>query len=199
MDRVITFHDWFADAYRRVTGRRISFPSNTDPTKTYQYRSVKKFAERVAEWNISDGAVKFLIEEVIKYSKEQRLLSRGVAVLNKADLLEECYGRMQNYMEQFSQLLTEIAANHAFFQENKHNALTSRRGGYPNFVLWYQSGKLSEEYLALSKTCLRLIGRERSTQLPGLVDLMLVRTRLLENSTLKHHLRDILGEDLHEN
>jgi hypothetical protein len=200
-DRVIMIHDWFATSYHFITGRHVAFPSNTDPTKTYQYRSVKKFADKVLELGISDVAIRFLIDEIIKYSKEQNLLSRGVAVLNKSDLLEECYRRIQKYMEQSDQLVADVRASHTFFHKNHGFAHIARRGGYSNLVLWYQSGRLCEEFVALSKSCLRLVGllppNERS-KIPDLTDLLLVRRRCLNSEIVRDKLREVLGEDLYE-
>jgi hypothetical protein len=155
----------------------------------------------VNEWGISDSSIKFLIKEVIKYSKEQGLLSRGVSVLDKADLLEECYNRMQRYMEQHTQLLSDITSNRDFFNKNKHKALNSKRGGYPLFVMWCQSGKLCVEFIALSKSCLSVIGslnNDDSKRAPDLVELLSIRHKYLRNSQLRAEIKDILGEDLYE-
>jgi hypothetical protein len=201
MDKAEKVYKWFAASYQAITGRRISFPSNTDPTKTYQYRSIKRFTTKIDEWEMSDSSTKFLIKEVIKYSKERGLLSRGVSVLDKIDLLEECYGRMQRYVEQHTQLLSDIASSHDFFNKNKHKALSSKRGGYPFFVMWYQSGKLCVEFIALSKSCLSVIGSLNSDDIkrvPDLVELLSIRHRYLRNSNLKTEIKEILGEDLYE-
>ncbi len=188
-DRILTIYSWFQISYYHITSRRINFPTNTDPCKTYQFRWIESFARKIDEWKLTDIEAKYLIEEVIKYSKERKLLSRGVGVLCKADILEECYKRLNRKHDRIAVLISEIKANHEFLAKNSD-------GLQSNLIHWFQQGRLCVEFVALSKSCLAVLNKLDAGRgcIPTLRELFLIRMRCLHDA--REQLRAILKGDL---
>jgi hypothetical protein len=201
-DDVMVIYRWFQSAACRA-GRTIKMPEGTDPTKTYQYRSVRKFADRaVNEWQLDMRTIKLLIEAVVAYGKRNNLLDHGAGILNVNHVLELCVQTIESSIHRTSVILSSLSDSKTYLERNAladpaKLASARRTGGYSNLFCLFESGTLSIEYLALSKSCataLRSVDERAS--LPSDRELFKVRARILLDKEINTQVAAILGNDL---
>ena len=76
-------------------GKFVSFPKNTDPTKTYSWRYLTKFIDDFDTIGLDDGELPSVIEAVVQDAKKRGLLRCGISILNKVDLLAVCHNKFE--------------------------------------------------------------------------------------------------------
>ena len=54
-------------------GIDVSFPKNTDPKKTYKWRYIEKFVERMNELDLNEETVVKLIDAMVEYAFNNKL------------------------------------------------------------------------------------------------------------------------------
>lgn len=198
-DRTMKVFRWF-QAMMAKAGRKIAFPKDTDPVKTYQYRSIKKFVDQAEKWNLSNEMIVQMLYSVVKHAKRHRLLHKGTALLNMQDVIRISYQELEKSKSQREDLLEELVRCHRFMQVHR-GEINDQRGKIPNVIRWYQMGKITPSYLALSKLCVRAISmvpEDQRYDIPTSFQLLQKRTRLLSSSDTKERIASILGSDLFE-
>jgi hypothetical protein len=203
---VFTVHAWFQDEMHSV-GRKISFPKCSDRTKTYQFRWTKKFVDKCYnEFNLSDKVIKVLLCDIAHYAKRRNLLSKGTQLLCMNNVIDICHHSIQTIIDNEASLIMEVRSCHEFVcdQVNNKNILVRTlttpisEGGYSKLVYWYNLGRLTDTYLALSKTCnkaMSQISADERSELPSKIELLRICTYAVSRESL-HDLKSVLGSDL---
>jgi len=196
-DPVATIFRQFRTEMKSV-GRKINFPQNTPPEKTYLYRSLKCFAEKVDEWEMSHDMSHTMISLVVRYAKDHNMLDRGAALLTMRSILDICHKQLSMQLDEREDAHSNLQRCRDFL-DNQDLSARRRPGGYCNLTVWYQTGQLSLAFLSVSKSCLAALSKlpksERS-ELPSKYDLLKSRIALLCTEENRVAVRKIMGADL---
>ncbi len=198
-DKVIEVYDWFKSAMAGA-GRRISLPSDTDPTKTYQYRAIRSFVNKTDDLGIDAQEIGKIVYLIVGYAKKKRLLHHGVSLLNMENIFDICCQELNEQLQQESDVVEMICASKEFLDQQQSLMTKDTRNGYYNITKWYQTGNLPLCMLSVSKRCARALAQlpssERS-EIPSDFDLLRNRISLLGRSNSKSGIiREIMGKDL---
>lgn len=201
---VMLIYRWFQSAMYKA-GRNIRMPEGTDPSKTYQYRWIKKFADRtVNEWHLDMRTTKLLVESLVAYGKRNKLLNQGAGLLNSNMAVDLCVQTLETSINKSSTILLSLISSKMYLERSKLMSIeqlaSSRRvGGYSNIFCAYDSGMLSLEYIALSRVCsnaLNLINEVERSNFPSNRALFGIRARLLLDKEINGQIVDSMGKDL---
>jgi hypothetical protein len=140
-----------------------------------------------------------LVKEIVKYSKERKLLHRGTSILNMSDVFSICCKRLEVSVEATDNLITAVKASTPLIEENEPLHAQEKIGGYSKLTSLINSDRMPVEILALSKRCAAALHRlpfdERSL-FPSDTELLKVRIRLLMDKGNLDRLKEILEGDL---
>jgi hypothetical protein len=196
-----------SDAYVRH-GRKLAFPKNTPPTKTYQWRYAKSLATKFEEWAFdNDTAMKF-IDVAVKHAKRNHTLHKGLAALLQGNLPQICYAAVTREEENSQQSLKSLELMKEWLDRQigvrpPVTTLLSRSTphAFCNIAMWYQSSRLSPLFLALSRNCGRALAKlsgqdqtERST-MPSVTDLYRMRSDFVADRHVAKQAQAIFGTD----
>lgn len=196
-DRVMMVWEWCQAAYLQH-GIRISFPANTDPHRTYQWRFVSSIAEKFNEWGFDDSTAKRFIITAVGEAKQRGVLRKGLAALHQSNMLDICYQIVTSQQKDNVDQIESLASMKKWFDNQIGNAdplnlllYRRERNAMSNIVVWYKASKLSDLFLALSKVCGQAISRLQDNPiecrlLPATTSLYLIRSEFLsERSNVK--------------
>ena len=181
----------------------MGFPKNTDPKKTYMWRYLNYFINKVDEWEISDSTSYKLIDAIIAQSKRNNQLhKKGLAILSSDKILETGYKAINAELKLEGDTLDRLREDHIMLSaySDKVHILMERpsTGALPNIVQWYIQGRLSRLYLATSKSCSTAMNRLSEfelTMLPNNKELLLLKHSCFKNALTKHRAKSILGDE----
>jgi hypothetical protein len=208
-DDIMTVWDWCSDAYLQH-GIRLKLPTNTDHTKTYQWRYVKSIAVKFKEWQFDEATSRHFIQIAIRHCKNAGILRKGLASLHQSNLLTVCYNELKKKIESNDQSIESIAYIHSWLRAKTTGDLLSDLlfrddpEEYCNIVKWVNASKISRLYLALSKTCGRALAKlgkthpEERMLLPKTTSLYMLRSEFVEDSVNLKNVKMILGNDWRE-
>lgn len=206
-DRIEQVWSMCRDVYA-MHGRILSFPAQTDPRKTYQWRYVKSLASKLDEWGFDDQTSSVLLDIAVRHITAQGLLHKGLAALLQNNILQICYDTLQHQQTSGNQSINSLELINNWFTQQVNSkdtqkTLLHRANIYSlrNITMWYQSSKLSALFLSLSKSCCKALVRlskidphERS-QLPKSIELYNIRSRFINNKQNQTAARKILKDD----
>jgi hypothetical protein len=195
-DLTLSIYEWFKKAISS-TGYRMSTPRCSDIRKTYQYRAVQKFVKKALDIGLNKDQMQVFIKKIVEYAKNKRLIYRGTALLNMADIFNICYNGIASDVDKVERQIDSIQSSvHLIYQPL---AESKELGGYSNLTCLIDSGELPTIMLAVSKRCalaLRRISHSERMQFPSDQDLLKTRVKLLIDKNNYNRLKKILGEDL---
>lgn len=206
--QVYTIWQWCCNAYLQHGQRRLSFPRDTDPTKTYQWRYMEALRSKFKEWEFDDRMSKDFIEIAVQYANKNHLLNKGPSIFMQKNLLEVCYNELKNREKSVDGMINIINRANTWL----HNQVGDKPllnvllrceslGSYPNIIKWYKSSHLPEQYLALSQSCglamatLAKTKPDERSLLPNNARLFMLRMAILNNTAIKFQIRSILHND----
>ena len=198
---VMLIYKWFCSAMRKV-GRKESFPKGTDPTKTYKYRALVDFAENVEKWGFDNATVKSVIESVVVYAKQKKILSKGTTILCMKSVLEICIESLERKAENTEGVISAIERCHTYLVRNGftivHDLVTAERsGGMSRLSALLTSGKMPTAYLAVSRIAGHALSKiQERDQYPSDRELRRLRAKLLYDADSRVKLEAALGSDL---
>jgi hypothetical protein len=209
-DRIWAIWNWCSDAYLR-NGQRLKLPANTDPTRTYQWRYVKSIAERFVEWEFDDDTCRKFIDIAVDYANKRGVIRKGLAVLHQSNMLDICYKMLLEEKNTVRQSQDSLDMVHKWFRmqignRNPIQVLLQRPqvGAMCNITQWYRARKISDQYLAISRSCCRALARlekidsvERS-MLPKATKLYSLRSEMSKDLKTFKSARRLLGNDWRE-
>lgn len=204
--RVWQVWEWCSEAYLRH-GIRISFPNNTDPHKTYQWRFVLAIANKFEQWEFDEHSCRQFLSIAAQQAKHKGLLRKGLAALHQSNLLDLCYRILTNQHKTNQQTLLELQRQKTWLDtriaDRKHlEVLTSRQNvkSLSNLTIWYKSQQISELFISLSKSCTKAVNELQhsidSDFLPAPSGLYIKRLRFMSETNIKHTCSQIFGKDL---
>ena len=198
---------WCKDAYAR-NGYTLSFPKNTDPHKTYQWRYVTSLTNRLNDWELNDDTSKLFISTAVEYLKQKKLLHKGLSIFMQNNMLELCYDYIKKSGDSNQRRISLLYSSKNFLdsKSNKRDlksVLISRPclDMYYNIVEWYMTDKISKMYLALSKSCTSAIhyvakvNSEQRKLLPTASELFCIGCDVADNKELLIKAKAILYDD----
>jgi len=197
--------EWCSEAYIRY-GRKLTFPANTDPIKTYQWRYVKSIAKKFDEWEFDEPTSRRFIDIAIERSKMLGIMHKGLAALHQGNLLDICYKILQEESSGNDQLIDSLVDSRKWVVGRVNGSDTieilldkSNPDAFCNLVKWHQASKLSELYLSLSKSCGRAIKKLENTNerklLPSMARLYKIRNNFYQDVSNQKRSKEILGKD----
>lgn len=209
-DQIWKVWDWCSDSYLRH-GIRLSFPKNTKPENTYQWRYCRSLADKFNEWDFDDETSVRFIDTAVKHARKIGVLRKGLAVLHQGNMLDVVYDLLKQEANTFSQSIDSLKVVHKWIaaQIGDENPLEvmlhrEREGAFCNVTIWYEANKLSALYISLSKSCCKALARlkkkgfpERDL-LPKVTDLYKLRYDFLKDVNNLKQARSILGDDWRE-
>lgn len=209
-ERIWAIWNWCSDAYLR-NGQRLKFPTNTNPINTYQWRYVKAIAQRFEDWQFDDDTCRKFINLATKYAKDKGVLRKGLSVLHQSNMLDICYEMLQREKQFNDQSSNSLESIHSWLQrkfgdEKPLRVLLDRprEGAMCNLTQWYKANRITEQYLAVSKTCCKALARlgrthpEERRLLPKQTRLYLLRCDIARDVKTLKKARMILGTDWRE-
>jgi hypothetical protein len=174
---------WCQEAFA-AHGIKLSFPKNTNPQKTYQWRYVTRLTHKIDEWGLDKPTAKAFISFAVGYVKEQRLLHKGLSVFFQNNMMDICYNRMKSHSSLSHDRIKHLWSSHKFVlarcgHKTTVCALLGREsfGKMHNVVRWHKSGDVSRVYLAASIACTEAL-EELATISPSERDLLPSRSEL---------------------
>ena len=187
----------------RKFGVNLSLPENTDPHKTYSWRYLINFANKMESLGITEEHFPVIIDALLAHARSKKLLNRGFAILIKSEVVELIIKKFEKEIAKDNQKFEEIRNSQQFLmkQGNTQEILFQRKnaGAYTNMTRWYQQGYLCTNFLVLSRNCRTVLNKLDVTErrlFPEPIKLMRLRLQLLSNNGFVVKLQEILGEDL---
>ncbi|MDP6583258.1 MAG: hypothetical protein QF535_01295 [Anaerolineales bacterium] len=193
--RVWKVFKYLQEAFGKI-GMRVDFPKHTDPKKTYKWRYIVNFIEKLDELGASNDTVIRIIEAIAKYANKHKQSHKGLSLLTSDFIIQICCENVEKAGNSNNSILLRIEKDAAFIRQND---LSAQKGlGLPNIVKWYMQRTISDSYIALSRRCyevmLTLDSIERS-MLPNGKELIRTRMELFKDARLKHKIKLIMGDD----
>jgi len=198
---------WCQEAFA-AQGVKLTFPKNTDPKKTYQWRYVTRLANKIDEWELDKPTARAFIHFAVGYMKEKKLLHKGLSVFFQGNMMDVCFDRMQKYASGSSNRLTQIITSHKFVSDrcNGKSAVTlllnrESFGKLRNIVRWYKSGDIAEAYLSISIVCtealskLAIVAPHERILLPTESELYCLAINLTKDGDFRSKAKSILDND----
>jgi hypothetical protein len=189
-------------------GIRLTFPKNTDPHKTYQWRYVSRLTRKIDEWGFDKPTAKAFIDFSVGYVSERKLLHKGLSVFFQSNMLDVCYNRMKKHSDRMSKRVGQFNLSHMFITAKCKGrpitkVLLDRESfdSFRNITRWFESGDLSAIYLATSIGCTKALSalatiapNERSL-LPPESELYCLALNASKDDDFRSQTKTILGND----
>lgn len=177
----------------------VSFPSNTDKRKTYKWRYLQKFCDKLIELNIEDSDVDDLINGIVEYASTHNLIKQGLSILNSTKAIESSIKSLNLKSTSASNVVDHIKTSKQFITglgntARSHLSYKSSRIAVPNLVLYVMSGKISQYYVAVSKLCNEIYNNMNEVDRSKFDNLDAVRYKIISHRGLKS-IKEIIGDD----
>ena len=180
--------------------KSITFPQDTEFSKTYAYRHIQRFVKELQKSKINEEYIPDVISYIVKSAQRNKNLCRGLSIFNGVDVLDIYQNVLEQRISTSDKVLNEIKKTHSFFNSNRQHLLDKERaGGFTNFTKWYKDNKISIYYIAVSKVCRRAmckLDEEERAYFPKVVELLKLRLKILSDNEIQIALSEILGPDL---
>jgi len=190
-------------------GKKISFPNNTDPRKTYSWRYLSKFIDRYDQLELGDQVMTDVLGAMVTEAHNKKYIGCGVSLLNKVDIITVYHKTLETEIDIMKKQLANIKKSFDFLdqkekelKQDKCTLLANRphKKSYTFLTRWYDSGFLSIEYIMVSKSCrqvLKNLGKDERLIFPKFGDLMKIYLKLTREE-IKEQICKILGNDFHK-
>jgi hypothetical protein len=196
---------WCQDSFKKHKVN-ISFPKDTDRTKTYQWRYASRLVRRIEEWEFDDNTARAFIDAVVGYARDNHLLRKGLAAFFQGNVLQICYDRLGEREEIVDAKATRLAESKRFVDahsggESIVEVLVGRNSTRFNIVEWYEIDKISKLYLATSRACTVALARLKKLDdgqrelLPTASELLSLCSDVSTDQSFSRKLALILGSD----
>jgi len=197
--------NWCSDTYLQY-GIKIAFPANTDPKKTYQWRYTSGIVKKFKEWEFQEETAKMFIQVAVVQAKRKGVLRKGLAALHQHNILDICHKIVINQSKENVSIVDSLKSMKEFY-DNKIGSkdplqvLLYRPSprALTNITQWYQSNKISELFIALSKHCTKAVSRLTETVdyqlLPKQTSLYMLRQEVITDASKSHKVSAIFQND----
>lgn len=190
-------------------GKFVSFPDDTDPKKTYNWRYISNFIIKLEAYGLHENFYPQIITAIVEHARRKNLLKRGIAVLLRTDLLELAIKRLEQDCKKEIQTFETIRRSYQLVYDQTepeqlyYKTLLKKqvRNGYTDIVRWFLAGNIAMDYIVVSRSARIALGSlspiERSN-FPDAKTLLRMRVKILSHEELIRKLRETLQEDLFE-
>lgn len=198
---------WCQEAFA-LHGIKLTFPKNTNPQKTYQWRYVSKLAHKIDEWGLDKPTAKAFINFTVGYIKERKLLHKGLSIFFQDNMMDICYDRMQKHSSNIDNRIKQFNMTHKFITARCNNRSAIRilldRESFDkmrNIVRWYKSGDITNAYLATSTSCtealakLAIVAPNERLLLPTESELYCLAINLTKDGDFRTKAKTMLNDD----
>ena len=202
-DRIIQVYGWCKDAFRQHN-RTLTFPKNTDPKKTYNWRYITSLAAKIDDLKLDDLTAQYLILSVADYANEMKLFNKGLSIYFQSNVIEICLNKLNKEDSANKKLIGSIRDSYCWLKEkiakDGTNILNIKQNldANPNIVRWHRDGFITTDILSLSKMCQRALSKLSNNHrilLPKDTELYLRRMKI-KNQIQIQELKKQLGDDL---
>jgi hypothetical protein len=210
-ERINTVFTWCQKSFSNV-GHKLQFPKGTDPRKTYKWQHVKKLAYKLAEWEFDDDTSRTFIDQVAQHARDNKLLRKGLSAFFQSNILEVCNERLEQSQKRSDSALTSLSRTHDFLVRESNGrpirfCLVDRAdpNAFFNLVTWFETGKITTTYLAVSEECRKALIRIKKTDpdqrelLPSTLNLFAKFKQCSCNLDFSNQAQKILGKDWRSN
>lgn len=204
-ERIWQVWGWVQEEYLRHK-RRLTFPTGTDPRKTYHWRYLRAIVEKFDRWDLDADTSRRYLAVAVARAAELKLLHKGLSAVHQRNLLEATHAALKKHKQSSKceqEMLRGVAEWMRRFDDPLGALLKKPNPDAPSqVVVWYQANKLTGLYLALSICCLKALAvvakksPEQRRLVPSSADLHLLWARWTSNKNNLAIAREILGDDL---
>jgi len=185
-------------------GRHVALPEGTDITKTYYYRHIQRFIKTIDNLQIRHENIPFVIEALVEYANERKLLSRGYTILNNSKMLEIVLSKLRNENKTLNCKIQSIQRIQSFLISqggNIEEVLLQKphEKSMTNFTKWFEQGRITPEFIALSKMCIKTLQKLDKSErvvLPRPISLMALKHKILSDVEFMNRVIALMGDDL---
>lgn len=175
-------------------GINLQFPKNTDPKTTYKWRFLAKFCNKVGDLGFSMPAVKAMVEAAVESNKKV-LKQKGLSILLDSKVVNLGMKKLNSAEDNTKSIIDSIKKSKKFVDLNK-NAVV--RKDVSNYIIWYIQNNISLYYFVVSRSCinsLQTVSSRFKQFTPTKLQLFETRKLIMDNSSLKYTIKNIMGED----
>jgi hypothetical protein len=195
-ERIIALFKYAQSAFRRI-GINVAFPQHTDPRKTYKWRYMAKFIEKLDEFHINDQIAYRLIDAVALYASKHKQQHKGLSLLASDQILKVCCDSLAESDNHEAKIIMRLQSDKQLVC-NANPLSRQASSSLPNIVKWYMQGLLSCTYMALSERChsaMTSLNKVERSMLPSGLDLIKARAEILKDARLKYKVKVVFGND----
>jgi len=183
--------------------RSVSLPMN-NCNKTYSWRYINNFIDKMDELGINSDNYNNVIEALTRHARKRNLLSRGFSILSNKSLIEIVIKQLENEETANIIIKREIRKSHEFIINNCSNKLEflltrKSQKAYTNMTLLYEKKFISEYYICASKVCLRILktmSESERARYPSSVKLLQLFDDLSNDKDITAVMKEMLGDDI---
>lgn len=204
-ERVLKAYAIFKRTMRRY-GKEVSFPNKTEPKKTYNWRYLTKFLEKFDELQMDDRYMPRIIHAIVHHAKSHHLLERGIAMLNRNDILKLSISQLERDLLQEKESIRLIRQSYDYVMSQSTGGKLSdllktriNKNAYTNLTRWYKASLVSLGYIAVSRSCRKALSSlddNEARAFPSFEELLRIRLLYVHNPNIVTNLREFMGADL---
>lgn len=194
-------------------GYKLSFPQNTDPKRTYNWKYLKEILVKFRKWEFDEQTIIRFVDIAVKRVKYKQLLCKGLSALHQKNLFDLVHKDLVKENTESTRLIEIIESSREYLLSKLNGgcsrkelvkALLTKEKFNKSYVITNAalSKKISKQYMALSYSCNKAISfiKEKnindSVLLPSLEELYIERCHLLSrDSRFVRKLTEILQND----
>jgi len=185
-------------------GRHIALPEGTDITKTYYYRHIQRFIKTIDNLQIKHENIPFVVEALVEYASKRKMLSRGFTILNNSKMLEIVINKLREENKTLNNRVQSIQRTKSFLTSQGDNIeeillMKQHEKSITNFTKWFEQGRITPEFIALSKTCIKTLQKLDKSErvvLPRPISLMALKHKILSDAEFMGRVMTLMGDDL---
>ena len=202
-EKILLVYSWYKDAMFTIANRKIKEPSDNFH-KTYQYIWFKKFLDFVEENHLNDELGRIAMFSIIKYAMQKRILNRGAAILQHKNIYNIVLKTLELDANKEDHDLISIANSNRHLSGMDHDSRVEyllkrdRIGASRKIVNMYTSKMLSEQFLAVSKSCriaINKLDKESTSEMPSASKLFTIQQLISMDIEKSSQIKKMLGDD----
>lgn len=186
----------------RLAGRKFQFPQAHDITSTYPYRAIQAFVNKCRSQHFDADMIKETVKTVVRYAKDNNLLSVGPSILNKHDIVDQCCKMLDKELKDRDYVIAQLTKMNDFIKSKTSNrveffAARPKRKGYPNLIALRSNNTITDTFIALSRSAVTVLNQLECSEravLSSVIDMMKLRLRMMSRIGVDE-IKAIFGDD----
>lgn len=184
----------------RLRKRQYKFPKCKDLSKTYHYRYFKAFVNKCKKEGYLDDDIVKIVGILVDFADNNGLIMRGPILMSRKDIVDECLREFERKCNEFDRVVDDLKTciiNVGDVSVKKFITKRTKRS-VPNIVLLKSEGKITDNFIACSKTAFKAVTMLDESDKIGMLsvrDYVLLKSKIINNVEVSE-LRKIMGKDL---